>query len=725
MLRKIFFALFFVSGFCTLLYQVIWLRLAFANFGINVQVISVVVSVFMLGLVLGSWVSGRFLIKLARRHRIASLFFYGLAEAGIGVGAFVVPKLFLVGHSWLLTLGQTNSASYLMLSTAVLAISILPWSFLMGTTIPLAMDYVNQRLTRDKNIFSYLYLANSLGAMSGIVITVLVLIEIFGFRHTLLLASVLNFSIAAISVIIASRFKNNLSLQVLNDKVESFVGDKFSYGRRFIFGLLFTTGFVSMGFEVVWSRLFTPVLKTSVYAFAFVLFLYLLGTCFGVLKYRNDSRRNKVLPTRFLLLLFAGSSISQIWFTDPRINLGIIGVFLSILTISFVLGYLTPKQIDKLSRGDPNVAGQAYAINLLGCILGPLVASYLLLPLVGSKLTILLLSIPIVLFFVRKGYEKNNLSFSHKRAMTAMLIFLVVTAIFGTTYEENLNVSEKIIKNDYNATVIAGASQKNNIRSKALIVNGIPMTSLTPITKIMAHLPLSFQTTQPQKALVIALGMGTTFRSVASWGIDTTAIELTPSVKDLFPYFFADANVILSNPKNRIVIDDGRRFLQRTSDKYDLIAVDPPPPVEAAGSSLLYSKQFYEIVAQRLNLNGVLSQWYPAEPSKTLQAVARSLVEVFSYVQVYQSVEGWGYHFFASQNPIVAPTAEKMVEAMPSAAQADLMEWNDHNNSNVLDYTKRILSTPKNIKDFLSSDQTIEVTDDRPYNEYFLLRSIE
>src|SRR5579859_4495366 len=91
--RWIFFAFFFVSGFCSLVYQVIWTRLAFASFGIITPVLSVVISVFMLGLSLGSWAGGRFAVPLAKRTGLSAAIFYAAAEFIIGLGAYAVPHL--------------------------------------------------------------------------------------------------------------------------------------------------------------------------------------------------------------------------------------------------------------------------------------------------------------------------------------------------------------------------------------------------------------------------------------------------------------------------------------------------------------------------------------------------------------------------------------------------------------------------------------------------------
>jgi spermidine synthase len=92
------------------------------------------------------------------------------------------------------------------------------------------------------------------------------------------------------------------------------------------------------------------------------------------------------------------------------------------------------------------------------------------------------------------------------------------------------------------------------------------MTLLVPATKFMAHLPLALHQGKPNSVLIICFGMGTTYRSALSWNIETTAVELIPSVKEAFGFYHADALQVLKNPKGQIVIDDGRRFLNRTRE---------------------------------------------------------------------------------------------------------------------------------------------------------------
>src|SRR5208282_2491524 len=100
--RRILFFLFFLSGFSSLAYQMVWTRLAFASFGIITPVLSVVLSVFMLGLSVGAWVGGRMIPWLTRKSRLSAIFFYGGAELTIGLGAFATPALFAAGRRCLL-----------------------------------------------------------------------------------------------------------------------------------------------------------------------------------------------------------------------------------------------------------------------------------------------------------------------------------------------------------------------------------------------------------------------------------------------------------------------------------------------------------------------------------------------------------------------------------------------------------------------------------------------
>jgi spermidine synthase len=297
-------------------------------------------------------------------------------------------------------------------------------------------------------------------------------------------------------------------------------------------------------------------------------------------------------------------------------------------------------------------------------------------------------------------------------------ILVIVGSLLATTYEEKTLYRNAEIRRDYTATVISEGSGM----SKRLLVNGVGITHLTPITKIMGHMPLFFLERKPESAIVICFGMGTTFRSAMRWNIVVRAIELIPSVRESFGYYFDDARSLLKHSKGKVVIDDGRRYLMRTNETYDVVTIDPPPHVTAAGSSLLYSVEFYELIKTRLNQSGIVHQWCPAGEGRVLEAVLRSLVLSFPYVKVFRSIENWGFHFLASMSPITIPSVQAAISRMPQAARKDLMEW--YPKRTMEDVIADIVSREMNSDHILNKDKSIYISDDRPYNEYFLVRQV-
>lgn len=728
--HRLLFLMFFFSGACGLLYQVIWVRLAFAAFGVITPVLSIIVSMFMAGLFIGSWAGGKWVESLVRKTKVSAIIFYSLCEFGIGAGAFVVPRLFKIGAISLLSSGEMDSLHYLFLSALVIAFAILPWCILMGATFPLMMAYISETELRQESSFSFLYLANVIGAMCGTLLTALVFVELYGFTHTLRLAALFNFLVALLGILL-SRHKTekephqDAAIAVLKENGDNLpsstqpASDSIWASPVHALYIVVATGFISMAMEVVWTRAFTPVLETTIYAFVALLTTYLCATWIGSYLYRRHLAKQEVWPTRTLLGLLSVCAFMPILLNDPRFVSSAVVVLLSIAPFCAALGYLTPKLIDEYAAGAPEKAGRVYALNILGCIIGPLVAGYMLLPAMGVRYALVLLAFPFMVFLLGEVLAKTHKSKS-ALLFAVSLILLAITLLFNRSYEDGISNGRQVVHRDYTATVISLGSGMH----KRLLVNGIGITIMTPITKMMAHLPLSFMPRKPQSALVICFGMGTTYRSLLSWDIPVTAVELVPSVKDAFGYYFKDAPKVLKNPKGHIVIDDGRRFLNRTVQKFDVITLDPPPPVEAAGSSLLYSQEFYEVVKAHLTDDGIMQQWFPGGERQILRAVTNSLVRSFPYVKIYGSLEGWGYHFLASKKPITAPTINQMLSRMPAKAQADMLEWFSDKRITAKTVAIVALAQERRYKKSIMQDNYTLITDDHPFNEYYFLRRI-
>ena len=304
------------------------------------------------------------------------------------------------------------------------------------------------------------------------------------------------------------------------------------------------------------------------------------------------------------------------------------------------------------------------------------------------------------------------------RVGAVITLATVATGVASTFEDVNEGIAGVEVRRDHTATVTSFGTG----RDKRLLVNGVGITFLSPITKIMAHLPLLALSRPAESSLVICFGMGTTFRSLLSWGIDVTAVELVPSVRDAFGFYFADASDVMANPNGTIVIDDGRRFLKRNEKQFDVITLDPPPPVEAAGSSLLYSREFYRDAKARLRPGGVLQQWFPRGERRILESIIAALAESFQHVRIFHSVEDYGFHFLASDQPIEIPTPAEAVLKLPEAAKRDLLEW--YPGGDVLEILRKILSREVALKELLRNGGPRSLSDDRPYNEYYLLRRL-
>src|ERR1051325_6194764 len=358
--RWFLFLVFFLSGFCGLTYQVIWTRLAFASFGIIAPVLSIVISVFMLGLSLGSWAGGKWIDSIVKRSECSALLFYALAEFVIAIGGYSVPKLFKFGEVLLLSSGQTDSFRYLFLSALVLGVSILPWCLFMGTTFPFMMAYVREQDPRTSNSFSYLYLANVLGAMTGCLVTAVVFVEILGFRHTLWTAAAINLTIAALSAFIAwkrPRFAFEAAPREVTRLPELAERAAISPTRhRLIMLVLFWTGFSASAMEVIWARSFTAVLTTQVYSFALIVFAYLGATFLGSALYRRALARRSVRSMAALISIVSIAAFLPIMCNDLRYlsntpnlagHISVTVLLLSICPLCATLGYLTPSLIDE------------------------------------------------------------------------------------------------------------------------------------------------------------------------------------------------------------------------------------------------------------------------------------------------------------------------------------------------------------------------------------------
>ena len=287
-----FLVFFFVSGFCSILYEIVWLRLAMAQFGVTSAMVSVVLSMFMAGLGLGSWGSGYLIQRYELRINFPALRLYALAELLIGVSAILVPYELTLGRSLLARVPLSSSWSYYLASGTWVALTLIPWCACMGATIPVAMLAIREKFPRRRPIIQLPVSGKCLWRCSGCC-------GATAFNRDLRISRraesrlcveniLLAISATGLTLRPAQRAQVSGTQSALPAPLQPSGKDKDDKDKGALV-LLFATGCTSMGIEVVWIRQFTPFLGTVVYAFAAILSLYLMATFIGSRIYRRRS----------------------------------------------------------------------------------------------------------------------------------------------------------------------------------------------------------------------------------------------------------------------------------------------------------------------------------------------------------------------------------------------------------------------------------------------------
>lgn len=699
---------FVFSGAASLGYQLLWVREAISYFGIVTPIISIVLAVFMLGLAFGNAVAGRWAMRWHAKQAIQR---YILVELVIAASAVAVPLWLGIGFTELLHRGTMESTPYLLGASGVIALSIFLPCFLIGTTLPIMMR-VLQLYREETQNFGSLYFANMFGAFIGCFLPLL-LIEYVGIQNTLYVIAACNGAAACVALrLLGLQYVTHSPTHVVHTSNFS----RIIPTRYKVF--LFLTGFVAIGGELLWVRAFAPVSGNSVYAFSAVLGLYIAMNALGNWVYlrsripRWHANMIGALPIAGVLII----GMTSYW----ALTQGIWPI-LAIAPIAFMLGYLVPSIIGELSGGNPQAAAQAYGYNVLGCILGPICTGYMLFPLLGLKLS---LGVHAILLFAASWLLLVHLKI-RQRIIRSVMFALVFAASLTVVNYEDFARNDGIVLHDHIGYVAATGQGMQ----KRLTVNGVGVTVLSTAGKNMLHLP-AVHHAAPKDVLIICMGMGTTLRSAMSWPFRSiTMVELSEAVSKTFSYFHRDAAKVLRDPRLELIIDDGRRFLLRTKRQYDIISIDPPPPLSASGSAFLYSADFMKIASESLKKGGIFALWKQDDVRRpewnhflTERMIAAMQVH-FRYIKILRDIRGVHLHILASNEPMPQLTAKDMVTRLPQRARTDLAEYLPHAKLKEI-AAQSLQEVPVSV--FMNKNNALPpLSDNFPYNEFFLLRAMQ
>jgi spermidine synthase len=197
-----------------------------------------------------------------------------------------------------------------------------------------------------------------------------------------------------------------------------------------------------------------------------------------------------------------------------------------------------------------------------------------------------------------------------------------------------------------------------------------------------------------------------------------TVVELVQEVADAFESFHADAAKVRAYPKGRIVVNDGRNFLALTRERFDVITLDPPPPIDGAGVNNLYSRDFIELAKAHLKPGGIMAHWIPfpgtqsgVDDRETFDMLVDTFSDVFPYVVAVNGFHGVGLHVLGSSSPIDLSTDRLRRRLEAKEIREDVNEWD----LVPFSYFESIKPLPR------SATPVDFDTDDHPWLEFYLL----
>ena len=746
--------IFFLSGASGLIYETVWLRMLIRILGNTVYATSIILAAFMAGLAIGSLWFGKISGKVRCPLRL-----YSFLELGIGVSAIlfvvIVPHLTpLYKFIYSLASGQRFVLTCVQ-SLVLMALLLLPTS-LMGGTLPLLTAFVSGRKDAAcSRRIGYLYGSNTLGACIGVIAGGLFMIGEWGERETIYAGVITNIFVSIMAFLLSSSKGASVSSidGIAIPPAKAIDGGAIpgpsllpERNRSFIMVVYCISGFVAISYEIIWTRIFQIQLGTSIYAFSMMLACYLLGIGLGSLAGGAFFRKHLLTLQLFgwLQLFTALYSLAGMYmilrFTPidfMKYHFALAGVFLMPLLVvtplTFALGLMFPtlSAVYVEEKASGRDVGRLYSVNTIGCIAGSLVCGFLFIHMLGTRGSMILLaglnSIIGILIFQTSKEKKTKLAVSLAVAAILVIAFTIPDPfiyILGKSFEQRFGKRTTDIDIYYHHESTVATTTAFGLKgmpyAKQLYINGVGMTTLCTETKLMAHIPCMLHPA-PREILVICFGMGTALRSALSYKDATVdVVELVPETYDCFKYFHPDADAIRSDRRARLYVDDGRNFLLMRSRKYDVIILDPAPPLWSAGTVNLYTKEYFESCRSHLNPGGLMCLWIPPASFSEVRMIMKTYQSIFCDASVWRGPSFPGFYMVSSNWRSSGDTALFRRALGDQKIYEDINEWQNEPMT-VKSFLNLPLLAPNMLELFTRGSRI--VTDNNPYTEFPLLRS--
>ncbi len=626
--------LFFLSGAAALGYQLIWSKMFSTGLGHEMPAVLAIIGAFMAGMALGAWSSDRFIPRSLR----AGLWL-GVLE--LTIGAWAIAGSFFISHLNELVVRliglEPSALKHWAFAFAVPLVALLPATFAMGATLP-AMEKFVSAVARQNESFGSVYAANTFGAVIGTLLTPHLLMPTMGFSRSSWALGAIN-GLVGVSALALARVSRSTSCPKVQARTFE---PKIPLTRLRI--TLFATGFLGIGYEVAGVRVLSQVLKNTVFTYAAALAIFLLGTAAGAAAYhrwwqaREPRRLSATLLCSTALACFAGTLLMARtpWLYSFMRELGDskAAVFAAELAVGIAVFALptfcmgaTFTHLAQMARGVFGHIGQSIAINTIGSALAPAVFGVVLLPLIGTKWTLLLVSLGYALMSPTKPDMRIAVASIAALAgglLTDLRIISVPPGGQVIHYHEGVMAS---------VAVIAEGNERTLRVDNSFQMGG---TGAADAEYRQAHIPLLLQYS-PRRALFLGLGTGMSFGAASLYPqLEADGAELVPEAVDAMRFFEPQNFAPRQQPNLKIHVADARRFVRVTDKSYDVIISDVFHPYRD-GAGALYTREHFAASRRRLSPNGIFCQWLPLHQldEQTLRVIVRTFQGEFPVTQAW------------------------------------------------------------------------------------------
>ena len=647
-------SLFFLSGAAALAYEVLWMRRFSVLLGATAPAVAAALAAFFAGLGLGSYLFGRLAPRFTR-----PLLAFAALEIGTALSALSVEPLLRAMQpivAWLYDGPAGNAGSILPLTLRIgIAIAaVLVPATCMGGTLPVLAQLVAARAESLGVRAGGLYAINTLGAACGALVIPAVLLPAFGVTGALAAVVTTSLLIAGGALILSRRPE---APDPEPPAARTVKREKARPVRRGTLALAFVSGVMTLALEAMATRAFALVHENSVYSFATVVAVFLAGLGIGAAVARAALRRT-VAPRGLVSVGWAAAGVWMVWLpalfvritgleyvaggglTAHEVHLAAL-VCAGLLTPSVLLGLALPALMQEEGetdrQGGPAV-GAVLAANTAGAIVGPLLASFALVPAVGLWNAVGLLG---VVALTGAAMTAVGATRAVRRTFAAAVaiagvVFLAVPP--GSLPRTHLSADDRLLdlrEGAFGSVAVVEHEGQRRIKLNNFYVLG--GTAAAGDERLQGHIPLLLHP-RPERVAYLGLGTGISLSAIMFHPVrEAVALELVPDVASAARNWFGEANLnVLGDPRVRVRAEDARSYAGATRDRFDVVVGDLVVPWRS-GESTLYTRDSFEAVRRVLAPGGLYCQWVPlyqlSEPE--FDSIAASFLDVFPHTTLW------------------------------------------------------------------------------------------